>query len=180
MALLRRHGLSKVAVTDVARALGMSHGNIYRHFASKADLLDAIAERWLHTVTEPLQAIVEGADPAAVRLEAWVLELMRLKQHKLTDDPELFAVYHSIAEAARGVIEHHVAELLAQLTRIVSEGNAGGEFTVREPAQAARAILQATFAFHHPALLSQHRTPSEAEARAVVALLIAGLRSGAL
>ncbi len=49
--LLRRHGPAKTTVADVARALGMSHANVYRHFASKAELRDVVAERWLHSVT---------------------------------------------------------------------------------------------------------------------------------
>ena len=40
--MLRRHGVQKTNVVDVARALGMSHGNIYRHFPSKQALLDAV------------------------------------------------------------------------------------------------------------------------------------------
>ena len=45
---------AKTTVADVARALGMSHANVYRHFASKAELRDVVAERWLHAVTDPL------------------------------------------------------------------------------------------------------------------------------
>ena len=179
VALLRRHGPTKVTVIDVARALGMSHGNIYRHFASKAELFDAIAERWLHTVSDPLEAIAAAPQPAAVRLEAWVLTLMHLKLHKLQDDPELFAVYHAVAEEARGVVAQHVATLLGQLERIIAEGVVLGEFTLQEQAAAARAVLNATMPFHHPALLTTV-LPAEAEARAVLALLVAGLRSGSL
>ena len=45
--MLRRYGPAKTKVVDVARALGVSHGSVYRHFASKAALRDAVAERWL-------------------------------------------------------------------------------------------------------------------------------------
>ena len=44
---LRRHGPAKTGVVDVARALDMSHSNVYKHFASKSALFDAVAERWL-------------------------------------------------------------------------------------------------------------------------------------
>jgi AcrR family transcriptional regulator len=51
---LRRFGPDKATVVDVARALGVSHGSVYRHFASKAVLRDAVAHRWLARVEEPL------------------------------------------------------------------------------------------------------------------------------
>ena len=34
--VLRRYGLTKATVVDVARALDVSHGSVYRHFPSKA------------------------------------------------------------------------------------------------------------------------------------------------
>src|ERR1700753_2191056 len=55
--LLRRHGPAKTTVVDVARALEMSHANVYRHFASKQALQDAVAEDWLKRVSAPLQTI---------------------------------------------------------------------------------------------------------------------------
>ena len=45
--VLRRFGPKKASVVDVARALGVSHGSIYRHFPSKKALRDAVAGRWL-------------------------------------------------------------------------------------------------------------------------------------
>ena len=41
--VLRRYGLAKATVVDVARALDVSHGSVYRHFPSKASLRDAVA-----------------------------------------------------------------------------------------------------------------------------------------
>ncbi|WP_436841019.1 TetR/AcrR family transcriptional regulator [Streptomyces bobili] len=34
--VLRRHGPANATVVDVARALGVSHGSVYRHFRTKA------------------------------------------------------------------------------------------------------------------------------------------------
>ena len=42
--VLRRYGPAKASVVDVARALGVSHGSVYRHFGSKAALRDAVTE----------------------------------------------------------------------------------------------------------------------------------------
>ena len=52
--VLRRFGLAKATVVDVARALDVSHGSVYRHFPSKASLREAVAKRWLERVNAPL------------------------------------------------------------------------------------------------------------------------------
>ena len=178
--VLRRHGAEKTNVVDIARVLGMSHGNIYRHFPSKKALLDAVAARWLHKVTAPLQAITDDhTRPAPERLVRWFNTLRIVKQHKVLDDPELFRVYHRLAMAAGKLASEHVDDLLAQVERIIADGMSVGEFSDRLNAlAAARSCLHAMASFHHPALLSQGALPEEADAHAVLALLLAGLRAG--
>ncbi len=178
--VLRRHGAEKTNVVDIARVLGMSHGNIYRHFPSKKALLDAVAARWLHRVTAPLQVIADDhTRPAPERLVAWLNTLRVVKRHKVLDDPELFRIYHRLTMAAGALASEHVDDLLGQVERIVADGMAAGDFSERLNAgAAARACLLTMSAFHHPALLSQGTPPEEADARAVLALLLAGLRAG--
>src|SRR5215510_4647313 len=69
---LRRFGPAKATVVDVARALGVSHGSVYRHFASKAELRDAVAERWLARVAAPLARVAAEDGPAPLRLRKWL------------------------------------------------------------------------------------------------------------
>src|SRR5690349_17270818 len=120
--LLRKHGIAKTTVVDVARALEMSHANVYRHFASKSELQDAVAERWLTKIMTPLRAIVAEKGDAAERLERWVLTLAAQKRTKVLSDPELFEAYHAIAVDARAVVEGHVAELLEHIASIIRDG----------------------------------------------------------
>ena len=179
--LLRRHGLAKATVVDVARALEMSHGNVYRHFASKTELQDAVAQRWLHKIMEPLRAIVAEDGSAAERLERWVMTLAAQKRAKVLNDPELFAAYHAVAQAARAVVEAHIDELLDNVAAIISDGVNRGEFMVKDPRTAATAVLNATSRFHHPYHVKESggRDTTD-EIRAVFKLVLAGLRSGTL
>jgi AcrR family transcriptional regulator len=179
--LLRRHGPAKTTVVDVARALEMSHANVYRHFASKAALQDAVAERWLKTVSGPLQKIAYGKGKASERLERWMLALAAAKRRKVLDDPELFATYHAVAQAVRDVIDRHVAELRAQIAAIIRDGVAQGAFKVKDIDAAAAAILNATARFHHPHQVKEMAgRRDDGELRAVLKLLLAGLRAGTL
>ena len=180
--VLRRHGVEKTNVVDIARSLGMSHGNIYRHFPSKQALLDAVAIRWLHKVSDPLEAIAnDPARPAAERLATWFDTLREAKRHKVRDDPELFQVYHNTVMAMREVVDDHIATLAGQVERILADGQASGEFARgTDPAVLARAFQQATLAFHHPALVMQDPAPTDEDARVVLGLLLAGLRAGSI
>ncbi len=177
--MLRRHGPAKTNVVDVARALGMSHANVYRHFSSKAALADAVAQRWLHRVTAPLAAIAEGPGPPAARLTSWVQTLADAKRRKVLDDPELFATYHQLAEAAREVVEAHVAELRRQLAAIIRAGAGTGEFKVADPAAAAQMVLDATAVFHHPYFIQRGAADAHRLARTLETVL-AGLRAGVM
>lgn len=177
--LLRRYGPAKTTVSDVARALRMSHANIYRHFASKTALQEAIAERWLAGISGPLDEIAAGRGGAAERLEAWLLALAHAKRAKVRDDPELFATYHALAAAAREVVSAHLAHLHAQVRRIIADGAEAGEFRVRDPGSAAAAVLDATLRFHHPDHVRDAGPDvDDAALQRVVALVTAGLRTG--
>ncbi len=179
--VLRRHGPSKTTVTDVARELGQTHASVYRYFASKAELIDALVARWLLAVDEPLTAIARGIEgTASDRLRLWVVTLCQIKVRKVTADPEHFAIYHAIAAEAHAVVDHHVARLFAQVETIIAGGIAAGEFRVADPQRAARAFFNGTFRFHHPALLvAAHAIPTVEDLHATLDLLIAGLAAGA-
>src|SRR5690242_16763036 len=92
-AALRRFGTEKTNVVDVARALEMSHANIYRFFPNKKALLQAVADRWLKTLMAPLDAIAaDRSRTAAVRIRDWLEKIRAAKRKKLADDPEIFRI----------------------------------------------------------------------------------------
>src|ERR1700685_3296696 len=102
--VLRRFGLAKATVVDVARALDVSHGSVYRHFPSKASLRQAVAKRSLARAHAPLEKIAETSGPAPARLERWLRTMFAIKYKKVCDDPEMFATYLTLAqEALKGV-----------------------------------------------------------------------------
>jgi AcrR family transcriptional regulator len=176
--VLRRFGPGKATVVDVARALGVSHGSVYRHFPSKAALRDAVTARWLHRVAEPLEAVVASDEPAPARLHRWLALLIASKHGKVLDDPELFATYQALAAQSREVVTAHVDELVGQVAKIVADGVAAGDFAPTDPEVAARAVLDATARFHNPAHAVSWAEPGIDEAfEGVWSLVLAGLRA---
>jgi AcrR family transcriptional regulator len=157
--VLRRYGLAKATVVDVARALDVSHGSVYRHFPSKASLREAVAKRWLDRVNSPLEKIAESSGPAPARLERWLRTMIAIKYEKVCNDPEMFATYLTLAQEACKLVRAHKDGLVDQIAHILSDGVKEGTFEVVDAKVTARAIFDATSRFHHPAHADEWSDP---------------------
>ncbi len=148
--VLRRFGPAKATVVDVARALGVSHGSVYRHFPTKAALRAAVTQRWLDQAHASLQSVTVETGPAGDRLHRWLATLFAAKRHKALSDPELFATYLALTHEHHATVDAHVAALIGQIAIIVQDGIWQGEFTPVQVQTTARALFQATARFHDP------------------------------
>jgi AcrR family transcriptional regulator len=177
--VLRRFGPAKATVVDVARALGVSHGSVYRHFPSKAALREAVTDRWLGRTVVRLEEITSApAEAAPSKLESWLRTLFEAKRHKAGDDPELFATYTVLLAENSGVVEEHLAQLVDQLGRIIAEGVEAGTLSAPDVPTAARAVFDATGRFHDPQYAAEWASPTiSQEFEAVTGLVIRGLRA---
>ncbi|MGI2177072.1 TetR family transcriptional regulator [Shewanella frigidimarina] len=149
--VLRRFGPRKTTVVDVARVLNVSHGTVYRHFASKADLHEAIIQRWLARVTAPLTDVTKAKSKADKRLKSWFETLIDIKKRKVKDAPEMFESY---VELAKNTPEHlkfqHIGKLLQQIESILIEGVQDGVFAIEDTSATARSFFFGTVRYHHP------------------------------
>ncbi|GAB7108267.1 TetR family transcriptional regulator [Streptomyces phaeofaciens JCM 4814] len=179
--VLRRHGPAKATVVDVARALGVSHGSVYRHFRTKAALRAAVTKRWLDRMFETLDVITADESRAPeTRLRDWLAALFEAKRRKAGDDPELFATYMVLTRESSEVVDEHLADLTGQLTRIIEAGVASGDFAALDPRTVAVAVFHATGRFHDPGYSRLWERPGAREDfTALVDLLLRGLRAPA-
>jgi AcrR family transcriptional regulator len=174
--VLRRHGPAKATVVDVARALGVSHGSVYRHFRTKAELRGAVTKRWLDRTTGRLAEVVAADEPAATKLRHWLATLFEAKRHKAGDDPELFATYSVLTDEQGGVVHAHIAELTGQLTAILQQGADTGEFEIEDLPATARAVFEATAHFHDPVYAPEWSHPDAQHAfDTLVSLVVRGI-----
>jgi len=176
--VLRRYGLAKATVVDVARALDVSHGSVYRHFPSKASLRQAVAKRWLDRANAPLQKIAETTGPAPARLEKWLRTMIDIKYKKVCEDPEMFATYLTLAQEACEAVKAHKERLVDQVAHIISDGVKQGAFQVADAKVAARAVFDATTRYHHPAHSDEWKDPAKAaRIDALLGLLLRGMEA---
>ena len=89
-AAIRRYGIDKCRLVDVAKQLGVSHAALYKLFRDKNALMDAVSDRWLLDTEAELAKIVRAGDvilvkgSRGVRTEKVIEKL--LEKFELEDD----------------------------------------------------------------------------------------------
>lgn len=149
--LIRRFGGAKTNVVDIAHAMGLSHSAIYRHFRSKADIFDALAEATMAEEAVLAETFVEADGPACDRLLGLVLALHRSKSRKYAQDAEMHALYRRIVEERPDLVLDYVQRMTGLVRRIIADGVERREFAVDDPDAAAGVVRDAVTVFVHPA-----------------------------
>lgn len=176
--VLRRFGPEKTSVIDIAKVLQVSHGTLYRHFASKAALREAVTERWLHnSIASPLEEVAGNSDGTATRrLRLWLETLIHTKRKFAVEDAEMFNMYAAVTIIEVDMITVHVNRLIQQIAQIIEQGMATAEFKPGQSASHAKAIFLATSRFHHPSHAKEWSSETiDEDFEAVWQLLITGL-----
>jgi AcrR family transcriptional regulator len=172
--LLRRHGGDKMTVVDIAKALGMSHANVYRFFRTKSDILDAIIEEWQAKIEAFVEGIAQRPVSAAERLEAVVLELHHKRRQKLLEDAEFYETYRRLVALRPDFVAQRRQKILEVFERLIKQGVAGGEFSPVDPHEAAVVLKDATTLFLHPLMIPTVLSEeTEERARNVVRYVLA-------
>lgn len=103
------HGLS-ASVADIARRAGVAKGTVFRHFATKEDLMASIVVGHLDTLVAVARGLADDEDPGAALLEFLTVAADQRRQHDLTflqsasaDDPRVAAVGEAV-HASLGVL----------------------------------------------------------------------------
>lgn len=149
--VLRKYGPRKITVIDVARELDVSHGTVYRHFSSKAELHEAITARWLERISSPLSEIVNKKTSPKKRLREWFEKLIAIKHDIVINDPEMFESYSVLAKKMPKQKKFkHITSLFSQVEQILTDGKEKGVFDIDDCAVTARTLFFGTVRYHHP------------------------------
>ena len=179
---IRKFGAARTTIVGVAQEAGMSHANVYRYFASKTGLLDAVTAQWLKPLELRLQATAQGADPAYDKLERLLSDCARTYGEKLAADPNLFALFAVAVDKSRSVARKHRGRLQGEVQRVVEEGMGNGVFAITDQKRAMALVFDMTHRFLQPAAIladtALPRAAMQARFDWVMRLLLRALRSG--
>jgi len=153
--LFRHYGYSKTTVADVARDLGMSPANIYRFFASKVEIHQAICGRMLAMSYELAANVCRQKISASDRLRQYVRSQYQLTLDTMLDQQKVHEMVIVAIERDWHVIEKHIVRIQDLVAEIIAEGIAAGEFVEQDPVIAARCFASATVDLCHPQMVAQ-------------------------
>ena len=176
--LFRTLGYQKTTVGDVAKELGMSPANVYRFFASKADLRDAVGRHLMGEVEAAVAAVADRPGPAGERLRDAFLTMHTMNQERYLSDHKMHEMIAVALDEAWGMVLEHIMAIERTITRICADGIASGEFKVTDAEMAARCVKTAMVSFCHPQLLEECAEVPGPTAAQMLDFCLASLRAG--
>ncbi len=154
--LFRHYGYSKTTVADMARELGMSPANVYRFFASKLEIVEAIATRLLDQRHAYNLEIVAAPGSACERLLRFFVDNYRLNLEAFVSDPKAYEIVQVAMTEQWQTITDHLGRMTDVIEMLIREGVERGEFTARKDLRRdAACARQAYVSLFHPTLLLQ-------------------------
>ncbi len=174
--LFRHYGYGKTTMADIAEACRMSPANLYRFFASKSALVEAICGQVCSEAEGRLLQIARADKSASRRLERLIQEVHHHTLENLLDHRKVHEMVVVAMEEQWHVIKAHLDRVCSYIEMIIKDGIASGEFKPQDSARAAKCVHSSMAFLCHPALVAQklddeQRTTPEEMARYAVASL---------
>ena len=176
--LLRHYGYAKTTVADLARELGMSPANVYRFFASKLEIVEAIAARMLDRRHAHNLEIVAGPGTAVERLTRFFVDNHRMNVDAFASDRRAYEIVEVAMAEQWPTIADHLVQMTDVIEILIRQGVAAGEFPARPDLRRAAAMTRQAFvSLFHPTLLLQcSDDPERAGPEELADFLIRALR----
>lgn len=177
---IQHYGYGKTTMSEIARDCDMSAGNIYRFFASKLDIAEAMARKFNAEINQDQAKIARRAIPAPDRLRELIAYTMRTTFEKLDKDPKVLEVAEIISQERPEFANEELAQERVHLVKVLEDGIAEGSFAMMgEPLYVAEMIQSATMKFRFPQLFSRLTLEKlEREFEGVMEIITAALKAG--
>lgn len=151
--LFRQIGFQKTTVADIARELHMSPANVYRFFAAKSEINEAVCMDLLGKIEAEAEKIAASRSTATQRIRNLIgfVEKTHHKQYKF--DRKLHDLIDAAISENWAIMRRHNERMAEILEQIIASGMASGEFPQGDATLAARLVNLACLRFSHPRLI---------------------------
>ncbi len=173
--LFRQIGFQKTTVLDIAHELHMSPTNIYRFFAAKSEINEAVCMDLLGKIEAEARKIAASRGTAMQRIRNFIgfVEATHLKQYMF--DRKL----HDLIDAAIienwSIMHRHNERMAAILEQIIASGMASGEFQRGDSTLASRLVNTACVRFSHPRLIEEFKQEPEPTSDQIIGFCLTAL-----
>jgi len=177
MERIMHYGYGKTTMAEIARDCGMSAGNIYRFFASKIDIAEAMARKLNMEINALNAALVRGKGKAVDKLRQFHHASLKTTFEKLDKDAKVLEVAEVLSSERPTFANEELAQERVYLVQLLEQGSAEGAFAPMDnPHFVAEMMQAATMKFKYPQLWSRLTLPKlERELDGVLDILLAGL-----
>lgn len=173
---IMHYGYAKTTMAEIAADCGMSAGNIYRFFESKADLAEAMARKhYAHQHTEMAQLSRRSDLPPDRRLKAMFFKRMRDNFVMFAENAKILDVAEVLKKERPIFMNEQLAQERVYIAAVLEEGAKAGLFREADHQFMAEMMQAATVKFSIPQLFSQLALPKlERELDGVIDLFLFG------
>ncbi len=174
---IMHYGYTKTTMAEIARDCDMSAGNIYRFFASKIDIAEAMARKLNMEINAANAALARGAGTAVDKLRRFHQSALQTTFEKLDSDAKILEVAEVLSHERPTFANEEMAQERIHLVQILEQGIAEGDFAPMEnPNFIAEMMQSATMKFRYPQLWSRLTLPKlQRELEGVMDIILAGL-----
>jgi AcrR family transcriptional regulator len=159
--LFRQIGFQKTTVADIARELHMSPANVYRFFAAKSEINEAVCKDLLGKIEAEAEKIAASRSTATQRIRSLIGAVEKTHHKQYMFDRKL----HDLIDAAKSenwaILRRHNERMVLILEQIIANGMASGEFPLGDSTLAARLVNLACLRFSHPRLIVEFEQEAE-------------------
>lgn len=153
-ARFRHYGYNKTTVADIASDLGVSTAYIYKFFASKLAICEAMVGEMVARIGAALEEVASGPAPASEKLRRLYRTTLERSLALYFEDRRMHDLVRVGLDARYQAVDRFKEQMRACARRIVEEGRASGEFETRTPVgDVVDAIWIALVPFAHPSVL---------------------------
>jgi len=177
MERILHYGYAKTTMAEIARDCDMSAGNIYRFFASKIDIAEAMARKLNMEINAQNAALVRSEGSASEKMRLFHLMALTKTFEKLDKDAKILEVAEVLTRERPTFANEEMAQERVYLVQLLEQGVAEKAFAPMEnPHFIAEMMQSATMKFRYPQLWSRLTLPKlERELDGVMDIILAGL-----
>lgn len=170
-------GFTGTTLDDVASALGVTKPFIYSYFRNKADLLSAICTPTIELSLDAIANAAKGPGSATNRLRQAIIDFTKVVLSRQANIAVFFREEKNLSPEALARITELRKRFDRELSALLAEGVASGEFQVADVNLAALAIggmISWAYTWHRPS--GRLPLPGLCEQMATLTLQMAGVR----
>ncbi|MEQ8557862.1 MAG: TetR/AcrR family transcriptional regulator [Henriciella sp.] len=174
------YGYGKTTMSEIAGDCGMSAGNIYRFFASKIDIAEAMARKFNLELYQTYAEIAREDRPAPERLRRVFEYGLTHSYDAIEKDAKILEVAEVLQEERPLFFNEGLAQERIYLNQILEDGVAAGTFApITDTTFISEMIQSALMKFRFPQLYSLLTLAKlKRELNGVLDIIIAGLKHG--